>query len=78
LSLSSLAAVTSSAHGFFLIGSPVRIGLVRPLRTGRRPVLIAARVGVQVGCEYVDVRRRPPRARASMCGVGEPTLTPPP
>ena len=37
--------------GFLVILSPARIGRVRPVRTGRRPVRIAERVGVQVGCE---------------------------
>jgi len=40
--------------------------------------MIVARVGEQLGCEYVEVRRRPSRASRSMFGVGAPTATPPP
>jgi hypothetical protein len=31
--------------------SPVAVGRVRPLRCGKRPVNMAARVGVQLGWE---------------------------
>ena len=42
----------------------------RPFRTGRRPVTIPAREGVQIGCAlYHCVKRMPSAAMASMLGV---------
>src|SRR5262245_13335016 len=40
--------------------------------------MMEAREGEQLGVEYADVSTSPSRAYLSMCGVGLPTVTPPP